>query len=109
MDDGDFSDWELPPWDEADSPSEPPPPLCPGLLVWQDLIGLRPGPTGPAGLATTDFAALGEVERIDALLVLEQHRAWLDGLQQQLLAAVSAADRPKDRWAREEGAPRLGV
>jgi hypothetical protein len=31
MDDGDFSDWELPPWDEADSPSEPPPPLCPGL------------------------------------------------------------------------------
>ena len=109
MDDGDFSDWELPPWDEADFPSEPPPPLWPGLLVWQDLIGVRPGLAGLADLATTDFAALGEVERIDALLVLEQHRAWLDGVQQQLLAAVAAADRSKDRWAREEVAAALGI
>jgi hypothetical protein len=56
---------------------------------------------GLVELGAADFGSLSQTERIDAPLVLEQHRAWLDGLQQQLLAAaVAAADRSKDYWHR---------
>jgi hypothetical protein len=40
---------------------------------------------------------------------LEQQRAWLDGLQQQLLAEVAVHDTSKEKWAREEVAAALGL
>jgi hypothetical protein len=55
------------------------------------------------------FGSLSQTQRVDALLVVEQHRAWLDGLQQQLLAEVARGDTSKDRWVREEVACALGL
>jgi hypothetical protein len=110
-DDIDFSGWDLPPL-EDDPDQEPPPERPPysGVSIGSDLVGLRfagagaldlgnyvcnelvsvrPTVVGLAELGSTDFRSLSQKERVDALLVIEQHRAWLDGLQQQVLAEVS--------------------
>jgi hypothetical protein len=108
MDDVDFAGWDLPPLDDADLPTEPPAerPPSSGVTFGSDLVGiqplgrgpvidvveaamlgftsLRPGLLGVAELGSTDFAALTATERVDALIVVEQHRVWLDGVQQQL-------------------------
>src|SRR6059058_3461020 len=122
--DVDFSGWELPPL-EDDPDREPPPERAYSGGVWigSDLAGLRQADSGVmdlgefvcndlaavrptvvalARLGSTDFAALSQKERVDALLVLEQHRAWLDGLQQQVLAEVSLGDTSEDKWIKEE-------
>src|SRR5207244_9770783 len=44
-----------------------------------------------------------------ALRVDEQHGAWLDGLQQQVLAEVSLGDPSEDKWIKEEVACALGL
>jgi hypothetical protein len=113
--DVDFSGWELPPL-EDDPDREPPPERPPysgvsigsdlaglrhagsdaldlGEFVCNDLVSVRPTVAGLAQLGSTDFAALSQRERVDALLVIERHRSWLDGLQQQLLAEVALGDR----------------
>jgi hypothetical protein len=123
-DDMDFSGWELPPL-EDDPDREPPPereswggvsigadlvgvrfPGCGALdlgnYVCNDLVSVRPTAVGLAELGSTDFRSLSQNERVDALLVIEQHRAWLDGLQQQVLAEVARGDTSKDRWVKEE-------
>jgi len=127
----DFSGWELPPL-EHDPDREPPPErewwggvsigsdlagvrfpggwaLDLGDYVCNDLASVRPSVVGLAELGSTDFAALTQTQRVDALLVVEQHRAWLDGLQQQLLAEVAQSDTSKDRWAKEEVSAALGL
>src|SRR5438445_9345203 len=129
--DVDFSGWELPPL-EDDPDREPPPEqeYSGGVWIGSDLTGLRHTGTGVmdlgefvcsdlasvrptvvalAELGSTDFHSLSQKERVDALLVLEQHRAWLDGLQQQVLAEVSLGDPSADRWIREEVACALGL
>src|SRR5437870_7533982 len=129
--DVDFSGWELPPL-EDDPDREPPPEreysggvwigsdltglqqagsevMDLGEFVCNDLASVRPTVVGLARLGSTDFAALSQKERVDALLVLEQHRAWLDGLQQQVLAEVSLGDPSEDQWIQEEVACALGL
>ena len=122
--DVDFSGWELLPLE--DDPDRVPPPdreyrggvwlgsdlvglqhagteaLDLGEFVCNDLASVRPTVVGLAQLGSTDFGALSQQERVDALLVIEQHRAWLDGLQQQLLAEVSLGDSSEDKWIKEE-------
>src|ERR1700693_2865995 len=106
--DVDFSGWELPPL-EDDPDREPPPERPPysgvsvgselaglrhagggaldlGEFVCNDLVSVRPTVVGLAQLGSTDFRALSQRERVDALLVIEQHRPWLAGLAQQGLA-----------------------
>jgi hypothetical protein len=130
-DDVDFSGWELPPL-EDDPDREPPlerPPysgvsigsdlaglrlagggvLDLGKYVCNDLASVRPTVVGLSELGSTDFGSLTQTQRVDALLVIEQHRAWLDGLQQQVLAAVSLGDTSKDRWVKEEVSAALGL
>jgi hypothetical protein len=90
--DVDFSGWELPRLQD-DPDRVPPPEREYSGGVW---IG-------------SDLGALSQRERVDALLVLEQHRAWLDGLQQQVLAEVSRGDPSADQWIQEEVACALGL
>src|SRR5438477_4168245 len=129
--DVDFSGWELPPL-EDDPDREPPPEreYSGGVWIGSDLVGLRHAGTGAldlgefvcndlvsvrptvaalAELGSADFHALSQKERVDALLVIEQHRAWLDGLQQQVLAEVSLGDPSEDKWIKEEVACALGL
>jgi hypothetical protein len=96
--DVDFSGWELPPL-EDDPDREPPPERPPysgvsigsdlaglqhagsgvldlGQYVCNDLASVRPTVVGLAQLGSTDFRALSQKERVDALVVIEQHRAW---------------------------------
>jgi hypothetical protein len=119
MDDVDFAGWDLPPLDDADLPTEPPAerPPSSGVTFGSDLVGLRmargevldlgdyvvneravvrPGLVGLADLAAADFGAMTQAERVDALLVVEQHRAWLDGVQQQLLSEVAGHDTSRE-------------
>src|SRR5438876_638355 len=94
--DVDFSGWELPPL--QDDPDREPPPereYFGGVWIGSDLTGLRHAGTGVldlgefvcnelasvrptvvalAELGSTDFGALSQKERVDALRVLEQHR-----------------------------------
>ena len=129
--DVDFSGWELPPL--QDDPDREPPPereysggvwigsdlaglrhagsgvLDLGEFVCSDLAAVRPTVVALAELGSTDFHSLSQKERVDALLVLEQHRAWLDGLQQQVLAEVSLGDPSEDQWIKEEVACALGL
>jgi hypothetical protein len=93
----DFSGWGLPPLE--DDPDRVPPPERPpysGVSIGSDLAGLRHAGTGVLDLGdyvcndlvavrstvvglvelgSTDFHALSQQERVDALLVIEQHRA----------------------------------
>ena len=63
---------------------------------------VQPGLVELARLGSTDFGSLTATERVDALIVLEQQRAWLDGLQQQLLAEVAVAARRSGRAKRSQ-------
>jgi hypothetical protein len=129
--DVDFSGWELPPL--QDDPDRQPPPereyrggvwigsdlarlqhagsgvLDLGEYVCSDLVSVRPTVVALTRIGSTDFGALSQQQRVDALLVIEQHRAWLDGLRQQVLAEVSAGDTSKDKWVKEEVACALGL
>jgi hypothetical protein len=62
--------------------------------VVDGFASVQPGLVELARLGSTDSGSLTTSERVDALIVLEQQRAWLDGVQQQLLAEVA---RPKLR------------
>jgi hypothetical protein len=131
--DFDPDEWDLPPLD-IDDAAEPPPerdrpyggvylgselgsvPVTRdagfvdlGAAVVGGFVAVRPGLVELARLGSTDFGSLTATERVDALIVLEQQRAWLDGVQQQLLAEVARGDTSRERWAREEVAAALGL
>jgi hypothetical protein len=131
-DDVDFSSWGLPPFVDESWPQVPPPEpvvVCP-VMVGSALTGLDlfdgPGPGGAAGvvdlgeavalgvarvrpglvglveLASIDVAGLSPAGRVDALLLVERHRCWLDGLAQQLLASIATRDDTGKGWVVEE-------
>jgi hypothetical protein len=79
-----------------------------GDYVCNDLVAVRPTVVGLAELGSTDFGSLSQKERVDALLVVEQHRAWLDGLQQQVLAEVARGDTRKNGGSGKRSRPRSG-
>jgi hypothetical protein len=120
--DFDPDEWCLPPLDEEALPSEPPPErdrphggvylgselgsvgftrdaefVDLGPAVVDGFAAVRPGLVELARLGSTDFGALTATERVDALIVLERQRAWLDGLQQQLLSEVARGDTSRER------------
>jgi hypothetical protein len=68
-----------------------------GPAVVDGFAAVRPGLVELARLGSTDFGALTATERVDALIVLERQRAWLDGVQQQLLAEVARGDTSRER------------
>jgi hypothetical protein len=118
--DVDFSGWELPPL--QDDPDREPPPervyrggvwigsdlaglqhagsgvLDLGEFVCSDLASVRPTVVALTRIGSTDFRALSQKQRVDALVVIEQHRAWLDGLQQQVLAEVALCRTHPSSW-----------
>jgi Domain of unknown function (DUF222)/HNH endonuclease len=93
----------------------PPPPSVVDVLeqpesVAAELAAARPGPDLIPALSLLDPSALSHAGRVDLLVALERHAAWLAAVQQQVLAAmaadpVAAAD-PVDRtgraWVRED-------
>jgi len=131
--DFDPSEWDLPPLGVDDAAEPPPERDGPygGVFLGSELGSIRfsrdaefvdlgeavvdgfaavqPGLVELARLGSTDFGSLTATERVDALVVLEQQRAWLDGMQQQLLAEVAVHDTSTEKWAREEVAAALGL
>ena len=61
-----------------------------------------PGPDTVSGVSMLEPARLSQGGRLDALVAIERHLAWLAGMQARLLAALVADDRSEDRWMREE-------
>ena len=89
-------------------PSSAPPPLSLAEITddpdqaaaW--LAVEAPGPDAVAALSLLDPAGLSHGGRVDALVALERHLAWLAGMQAQVLAVMAADDPSEDRWVREE-------
>jgi hypothetical protein len=93
----------------------PPPPGAVDVLeqpgsVAAELAAARPAPDLIPALSLLDPSALSHAGRVDLLVALERHAAWLAAVQQEVLAAmaadpVAAAD-PVDRtgraWVRED-------
>jgi len=79
-----------------------------GEYVCNELVSVRPAVVALTRIGSTDFGALSQQQRVDALVVIEQHRAWLDGLRQQVLAEVAIGGSSEDRWVKEEVACALG-
>jgi hypothetical protein len=50
----------------------------------------RPGPELIPALSLLDPAALSHAGRVDLLVALERHAAWLAAVQQQVFAALAA-------------------
>jgi hypothetical protein len=78
--------------------------------VAAELAAARPAPDLIPALSLLEPSALSHAGRVDLLVALERHAAWLAAVQQQVLAAmaadpVAAAD-PVDRtgrsWVRED-------
>ena len=79
-----------------------------GRLLHEESVISRPTLNGLAKLVATDISQLDETSRIGALRSLETHRAWLDGLQQQLLAEIARADTEL-QWAADEVSTALAI
>jgi hypothetical protein len=131
--DFDPDEWCLPPLADEALPSEPPPfhgqPTARvfigselgtvrftrdgefvdlGEAVVEGFAAVQPGLVELARRGSTDFGVLTATERVDALVAVERQRAWLDGVQQQLLAEVVRRDDPKHH-SREEVSAALGL
>jgi hypothetical protein len=78
------------------------------LAVWRT-PGLDPGVEWIIGLTRLDPARLSLGEAIDAVAAWSRTAAWWDGIGQQLLAVVAAADSSDDQWSRDEVAAVLGL
>jgi hypothetical protein len=63
-----------------------------------------PGPDAAGPLAALEPQRLTQPGRVDALVVIEQQMAWLAGVQQRMLASMTAHDAAQsdDRWVRED-------
>ncbi len=93
--------------DEWQPPTAPPPLSLAEITDDPDqaaawLAGQAPGPDAVAALSMLDLAGLSPGGRVDVLVALERHLAWLSGVQAQVLAAMAADDGSEDRWVREE-------
>ncbi len=93
--------------DERQPPTAPPPLTLAEITDDPDqaaacLAGQAPGPDAIGALSLLDPAVLSPGGRVDALVAIEQHLAWLSGMQQRVLAAMAADDTSEDRWVREE-------
>ncbi len=93
--------------DEWQPPAAPPPLTLAEITEDPDqaaawLAGEVPGPDAVAALSVLDPAGLSRGGRVDVLVALERHMAWLAGMQAQVLAAMAADDGSEDRWVREE-------
>ncbi len=93
--------------DEWQPPTVPPPLTLAEITDDPDqaaawLAGEVPGADAVAALSVLDPAVLSPGGRVDALVALERHLAWLSGVQAQVLAAMAADDGSEDRWVREE-------
>ncbi len=93
--------------DEWQPPTAPPPLSLAEITDDPDqaaawLAAETPGADAAAALSLLDPAALSHGGRVDALVALERHLAWLSGVQQRVLAVMAADDTSEDRWVREE-------
>ncbi len=93
--------------DEWQPPAAPPPLSLAEITDDPDqaaasLAAEAPGPDAVAALSVLDPTGLSPGGRVDALVALERHLAWLAGMQAQVLAEIAADDRSDDRWVREE-------
>jgi hypothetical protein len=93
----------------------PPPPTlsdvldCPEAIAAELASGL-PGPDSAVPVSWLDAAALSHAGRVDLLVALERHAAWVAALQQEVLAAMAAdpaaaadeLDRSGCHWVRED-------
>ena len=73
------------------------------------LVAERPGPDALAALSMLDPATLTRAGRVDALVAIERHLAWLAGEQQRVLASLAEDAPPADpvermeaSWVRED-------
>ena len=66
------------------------------------LATTSPGPDAAGPLAALDPRRLTHAGRVDALVALERQMAWLAGLQQRLLAAMTRDQHSGDNWVRED-------
>jgi hypothetical protein len=83
-----------------------------GAAGFLGLLGRRPGLVSAvqvADAAEVGFEGLDAAGRVDALIALEAHRAWMDSVGVRLLAAIAAGDGSVDGWVREEVAAALRV
>ncbi len=93
--------------DERQPPAAPPPLSLAEITDDPDqaaawLAGQAPGADAIGALSVLDPAVLSRGGRVDALVAIEQHLAWLSGMQQRVLAVMAADDTTEDRWVREE-------
>jgi hypothetical protein len=78
--------------------------------VAAELAAARPGPDLIPALSLLDPSVLSHAGRVDLLVALERHAAWLAVVQQQVLAAMAAdpvavadpVDRTGRSWVRED-------
>jgi hypothetical protein len=75
--------------------SVPPPPSAVDVLeqpgsVAAELAAARPGPDLIAALSLLDPSTLSHAGRVDLLVALERHAAWLAAVQQHVLASMAA-------------------
>jgi hypothetical protein len=78
--------------------------------VAAELAAARPGPDLIPALSLLDPATLAHAGRVDLLVALERHAAWLAAVQQRVLAAMAAdpaaeadpVDRTGRGWVRED-------
>jgi hypothetical protein len=93
----------------------PPPPGVVDVLEQPDSVAAelatsRPAPDLIPALSLLDPAALSQAGRVDLLVALERHAAWLAACQQQVLASMAAdpaavadpVDRTGRHWVRED-------
>ena len=93
----------------------PPPPTLSDVLdspdaIAAELAGAPPGPDSATPVSLLDAATLSHAGRVDLLVALERHAAWVAALQQELLATMAAdpaaaadeVDRSGRDWVRED-------
>jgi len=125
--DFEVSDWEfLPPLDDADLATAPPPErdfsgvvigselatilfadaggsaADLGYAVSENLATVRPGLAELARLGSTELAGLDATQALDAVLDIEKQQAWLEAQKQQLLSQLSTRDHSARKWCVEE-------
>ena len=93
----------------------PPPPRLSDVLDSPDAIAAEladapPGPDSALPISLLDAATLSHAGRVDLLVALERHAAWVAALQQEVLATMAAdpaaaadeVDRSGRDWVRDD-------
>jgi hypothetical protein len=84
--------------------------------VAAELAATLPGADLIPALSFLDPSTLSHAGRVDLLVALERHAAWLAAVQQRVLAAMAAdpvaaadpVDRTRRSWVREDVSARCG-